>query len=212
MSAPAEKQLQADFSSYYLQRTTQELAEDIDKVRNADDFKADSIPFLVQALQQGAGLFSAEDQKRVAFAGRDLSNVRGAEGEGLRYSLGAVTERREGCLSWELKRYDPRRGFRAANQVPLSNTLNAGIVICYDGKCIDWTRQPQPTGVGLNYACLVRLGSDTIAKSQWLRGNYLTRQSPQHDSKAEALVIREPTQTLQSPLRTELDHPKPQAE
>ncbi|KAJ4247729.1 hypothetical protein NW762_012937 [Fusarium torreyae] len=34
-------------------------------VRNAEDFKADSVPFLVHALQQGAGLFSPEDQKRV---------------------------------------------------------------------------------------------------------------------------------------------------
>ena len=55
----------ANFTSFYLQRATKEFAEDLDKVRNAEDFKADSIPFLVHALQQGAGLFSAEDQKRV---------------------------------------------------------------------------------------------------------------------------------------------------
>ncbi|KAH8670462.1 ribosome-assembly protein 3-domain-containing protein [Ilyonectria robusta] len=70
MSGKADSQREAEFSSYYLQRTTQELSEDLDKVRTADDFKADSIPFLVHALQQGAGLFSAEDQKRVVTASK----------------------------------------------------------------------------------------------------------------------------------------------
>ncbi|POR33949.1 Uncharacterized protein TPAR_05859 [Tolypocladium paradoxum] len=54
-----------DFSSYYLQRATQELSEDLNRVRNADDFKADSISFLVHALRQGAVQFSTEDQQRV---------------------------------------------------------------------------------------------------------------------------------------------------
>ncbi|OLN87665.1 hypothetical protein CCHL11_05718 [Colletotrichum chlorophyti] len=54
-----------DFSSFYLQRTTQEFAEDLDKVRAADDFKADSVPFLVHALQQGSALYSPADQARV---------------------------------------------------------------------------------------------------------------------------------------------------
>jgi ribosome assembly protein 3 len=53
------------FSAYYLQRTTQELADDLEKVRTAEDFKADSISSLVHALQQGAAQFSAEDQKRI---------------------------------------------------------------------------------------------------------------------------------------------------
>lgn len=70
MSGKLDKQVEADFSAYYLQRATQELAEDLDKVRNAEDFKADSIPFLVHALQQGTALFSAEDQKRVATASK----------------------------------------------------------------------------------------------------------------------------------------------
>ncbi|OBS19184.1 hypothetical protein FPOA_10908 [Fusarium poae] len=65
MSSEPTKQSSPEFTSYYLQRATQELSEDLDKVRNAEDFKSDSIPFLVQALQQGAGLFSSEDQKRV---------------------------------------------------------------------------------------------------------------------------------------------------
>jgi ribosome assembly protein 3 len=59
---------QAEFSTLYLQRTTQELAEDLDKVRNAEDFKADSVPFLVHALQQGAKQFTTRDQERIVAA------------------------------------------------------------------------------------------------------------------------------------------------
>lgn len=58
----------AEFQSYYLQRATQELAEDLDKVRTADDFKADSIQYLIHALQQGASQYSKEDQDRVISA------------------------------------------------------------------------------------------------------------------------------------------------
>ncbi|KAF4334553.1 hypothetical protein FBEOM_11602 [Fusarium beomiforme] len=65
MSSKPANQSSQEFTSYYLQRATQELSEDLDKVRNAEDFKADSITFLVHALQQGAALFSPEDQKRV---------------------------------------------------------------------------------------------------------------------------------------------------
>ncbi|EXF77247.1 hypothetical protein CFIO01_04052 [Colletotrichum fioriniae PJ7] len=54
-----------DFTAYYLQRTTQEFAEDLDKVRAADDFKAESLPFLIHALQQGTALYSVRDQERV---------------------------------------------------------------------------------------------------------------------------------------------------
>ncbi|EXA42816.1 hypothetical protein FOQG_02857 [Fusarium oxysporum f. sp. raphani 54005] len=68
MSSKPTNQSSPEFTSYYLQRATQELSEDLDKVRNAEDFKTDSIPFLVHALQQGAGLFSPEDQKRVVAA------------------------------------------------------------------------------------------------------------------------------------------------
>ncbi|KAK1248100.1 hypothetical protein MKX08_006320 [Trichoderma sp. CBMAI-0020] len=53
------------FSALYLQRVTQELSEDLDKVRNADDFKIESVPFLVHALQQGAQQFSASQQGAV---------------------------------------------------------------------------------------------------------------------------------------------------
>ncbi|KAF4892460.1 Ribosome assembly protein 3 [Colletotrichum viniferum] len=54
-----------EFTNFYLQRTTQEFAEDLDKVREADDFKAESLPFLIHALQQGTALYPATDQQRV---------------------------------------------------------------------------------------------------------------------------------------------------
>ncbi|ROT37897.1 hypothetical protein SODALDRAFT_247747, partial [Sodiomyces alkalinus F11] len=53
------------FASFYLQRTTREFAEDLDKARTADDFKPDSVPFLVHALQQGTALYSDADKARV---------------------------------------------------------------------------------------------------------------------------------------------------
>ena len=56
------------FEPHYLQRATQELAEDLDKVRNTNDFKAESIQFLVHALQQGASQFSPDEQRRVVNA------------------------------------------------------------------------------------------------------------------------------------------------
>ncbi|KAL5627400.1 hypothetical protein BROUX41_003553 [Berkeleyomyces rouxiae] len=59
------------FSAYYLQRTTSELAEDLDRVRAAEDFKADSIPLLVHALQQGAATFTGAEQQRVAGAAEE---------------------------------------------------------------------------------------------------------------------------------------------
>lgn len=65
MPQDARKQPQPAFSSLYLQKLTQELSEDLDKVRNADDFKADSVPFLVHALQQGASQFSPAQQEAV---------------------------------------------------------------------------------------------------------------------------------------------------
>jgi len=55
----------SEFNSYYLQRATKEFAEDLDKVRNADDFKNDGIAMLIHALQQGTAMFSEEDQRRI---------------------------------------------------------------------------------------------------------------------------------------------------
>ncbi|KAK0648761.1 ribosome-assembly protein 3-domain-containing protein [Cercophora newfieldiana] len=60
-----DKEVASEFTSYYLQRATKEFAEDLDKVRTADDFKNDAIHVLVNALQQGTAMFSPEEQRRV---------------------------------------------------------------------------------------------------------------------------------------------------
>ncbi|KAG6251020.1 hypothetical protein E4U24_001409 [Claviceps purpurea] len=47
------------FTAFYLQQLTQELSNDVDKVRVAEDFKTDSVPFLVHALRQGSSQLSS---------------------------------------------------------------------------------------------------------------------------------------------------------
>ncbi|KAI2471165.1 ribosome-assembly protein 3-domain-containing protein [Annulohypoxylon bovei var. microspora] len=54
-----------EFTSYYLQQSTKEFAEDLDKIRSADDFKGDAVAMLVKSLQQGTTLFSDADKKRI---------------------------------------------------------------------------------------------------------------------------------------------------
>ena len=62
---PGPAEASSEFTSYYLQRATKEFAEDLDKVRGADDFKNDAIGMLVHALRQGITMFSEDDQKRI---------------------------------------------------------------------------------------------------------------------------------------------------
>ncbi|KAK3305547.1 ribosome-assembly protein 3-domain-containing protein [Chaetomium strumarium] len=64
----SDQEIAAEFTSYYLQRATKEFAEDLDKVRAADDFKNDALQILVSALQQGTTLFSPEEQRRIVMA------------------------------------------------------------------------------------------------------------------------------------------------
>ncbi|KAK4228172.1 ribosome assembly protein 3, partial [Podospora fimiseda] len=64
----SDTQVRSEFNQYYLQRATKEFAEDLDKVRSADDFKRDDsagIQMLIAALQQGTKMFSLEDMRRV---------------------------------------------------------------------------------------------------------------------------------------------------
>lgn len=63
-----DQEMAPDFTSYYLQQSTKEFAEDLDKIRSADDFKGDALPLLIKSLQQGTSMFSAADQKRVVDA------------------------------------------------------------------------------------------------------------------------------------------------
>jgi hypothetical protein len=57
-----------DFSAIYLRKITAELADDLDKVREANDFTIRSVPMLVHALRQGVSCFSAEERARVVGA------------------------------------------------------------------------------------------------------------------------------------------------
>ncbi|KAF2242128.1 hypothetical protein BU26DRAFT_610490 [Trematosphaeria pertusa] len=57
-----------DFTSIYLRKVTAELADDLDKVREANDFKASSLPMLINALKQGESIYSAEEKRRVVSA------------------------------------------------------------------------------------------------------------------------------------------------
>jgi ribosome assembly protein 3 len=59
-----------DFDAIYIRKITTELADDLDKVRSAQDFKANSIPMLIHALKQGESLFSAEEKRRVVGTGK----------------------------------------------------------------------------------------------------------------------------------------------
>jgi ribosome assembly protein 3 len=59
---------QKDFSAIYLRKITSELADDLDKVREAQDFKTNSVPMLIHALKQGERLFSVEEKRRVVGA------------------------------------------------------------------------------------------------------------------------------------------------
>lgn len=61
-------------STFYLQQLTNELSDDLHEVRGAEDFKADSVSFLVHALQQGCSQLSsnieavaAENRAEIAF-------------------------------------------------------------------------------------------------------------------------------------------------
>jgi hypothetical protein len=60
-----ENEKAPDFASYYLRKITQELADDLDKVRSANDFSEKSLPTLIHALQQGQGIFSEEEKAMI---------------------------------------------------------------------------------------------------------------------------------------------------
>ncbi|KAL8289905.1 hypothetical protein RB597_001508 [Gaeumannomyces tritici] len=65
-AAAATPSASPEFEAFYLQRATRELAEDLDRVRAADDFRGpDAVPMLVRALRQGAASFSPRDQARI---------------------------------------------------------------------------------------------------------------------------------------------------
>jgi ribosome assembly protein 3 len=57
--------LNQDFTSWYLRKVTQELEDDLDKIRGSGDFNETSLPVLINALQQGETIFSAEEKRRI---------------------------------------------------------------------------------------------------------------------------------------------------
>jgi hypothetical protein len=62
-----------DFEAFYLKAVTEEFADDIDKMRNASDFSAESLPILIAALKQGAALYGPEERARI------MKGVKGRE-------------------------------------------------------------------------------------------------------------------------------------
>ncbi|OAF99702.1 uncharacterized protein CC84DRAFT_1169218 [Paraphaeosphaeria sporulosa] len=57
-----------EFSAIYLKKITSELADDLVKVRDAQDFKDSSLKMLIHALKQGSSIYSAEEKRRVVNA------------------------------------------------------------------------------------------------------------------------------------------------
>ncbi|KAI4668593.1 uncharacterized protein J4E78_002420 [Alternaria triticimaculans] len=68
VASKASQQAQDDFGALYLRKIAAEFADDLDKVREAPDFKASSVPMLIHALKQGESLYSVEERKRVVGA------------------------------------------------------------------------------------------------------------------------------------------------
>lgn len=75
----SDADVQGAFTKYYMQRATTEFAEDLDKIRGADDFKDDALPLLINALQQGTSVFSIEEQRRIVTAGMEKGKTAGNE-------------------------------------------------------------------------------------------------------------------------------------
>lgn len=74
-----DAEVSASFSKFYRQRAAQEFAEDLDRVRGAEDFRDDLLPLLINALQQGTSVFSIEEQKRVITAGVENPEKQGGD-------------------------------------------------------------------------------------------------------------------------------------
>jgi ribosome assembly protein 3 len=64
----SDAEISEAFASIYLRKVTAELGDDLDKVRVAQDFNANSIPMLVKALSQGSSVFAGEEKRRVVAA------------------------------------------------------------------------------------------------------------------------------------------------
>ncbi|KAL8864335.1 MAG: hypothetical protein Q9174_007391, partial [Haloplaca sp. 1 TL-2023] len=62
-----------DFETFYLKQVTAEFADDLDRLRNANDFNEKSLPILIDALKGTAGTYSEEDKAKVMGKGESES-------------------------------------------------------------------------------------------------------------------------------------------
>lgn len=67
-----DSEISAAFRKYYMQHATLEFAEDLDRIRGADDFNDSALPTLVSALEAGTAVFPIEDQRRIVMAGKTI--------------------------------------------------------------------------------------------------------------------------------------------
>ena len=56
------------FQDFYLRQATKEFANDLEKLRNASDFNARSVPVLIDALRQGTACLSKDERAKVGAA------------------------------------------------------------------------------------------------------------------------------------------------
>lgn len=74
-----EAEVTAAFTQFYARQATQEFAEDLDRVRRAEDFReVEGVEMLITALRQGASLFSIDEMRRVVRAEREKERARAA--------------------------------------------------------------------------------------------------------------------------------------
>ncbi|PKS10875.1 hypothetical protein jhhlp_002632 [Lomentospora prolificans] len=66
-------------SAYYLQQATKELASDLTKLREAPDFKSDSVDLLVHTIRQGSFSLPAKPPKGNQPLASDLKSGRSSE-------------------------------------------------------------------------------------------------------------------------------------
>ncbi|KAI9052550.1 hypothetical protein LZ554_003893 [Drepanopeziza brunnea f. sp. 'monogermtubi'] len=71
-----DAQISKEFTQFYMERATREFEDDLEKLRTSEDFKSESLPILIAALQAGASLFSAAEKRRVVVAGREVEGVK----------------------------------------------------------------------------------------------------------------------------------------
>lgn len=67
-----DNEISAAFDEFYLKKVTNEFSDDLDQLRNANDFSEDSVAILISALQQGTSLFSMEEKRRIISADEEV--------------------------------------------------------------------------------------------------------------------------------------------